>query len=314
MGADENVHLPGGGSLEHFLLPWARHKTAEQPHIDGKARQTRAKGLIMLFGKHRGGAKQHHLPPLGSGAEGCTQGNFRLAEAHVAAHEPVHGLGFVHVVKHVLNGLGLIGRFLKAKGCLKFMVQLARGIITKALGHLAVGVHFHKVGGDLFNGLAGLLLARSPARAAQPVQSGFHTFRTLEPLDKPHAVGRHIELVAPGVFDEQKIVGNGVDVHVMQPGKTANAVIAVHQQIASLEIVKGIQPLEDARRNAGRFFRLGVKDILAQNQGVVPHQIRALTEGRNKSEKAALIGRVTLRGENAILFRQLQKLCAAAAR
>ena len=101
---------------------------------------------------------------------------------------------------------------------------------------------------------------------------------------------------------------------MVQPGKTANAVIAVHQQIASLEIVKGIQPLENARRNARRFFRLGVQDILAQNQGVVPRQIRALTEGSNKSEKAALVGRVALGRKNAVLLCQFQKLGAAAAR
>ena len=159
------------------------------------------------------------------------------------------------------------------------MVQLARRVIAEALGHLAVGIHFHKVGGDLFNGLAGLLLARSPTRAAQSVQRRFHAFRAFEPLDKPHSVGRHVEFVAPGVFDKQKVVGNSVDVHVVQTGKTANAVISVHQQVASLEIVKGIQPLENTRRNAGRLFRLGVQDILAQNQGVVPRQIRPLAEG-----------------------------------
>ena len=169
------------------------------------------------------------------------------------------------------------------------MVQLTRRIVAKALGHLAVGVHFHQIGGDFFNGLAGFFLARSPARAAKTVKRGFHALRTLEPLDKPHTVGRHIELVAPGIFDEQKIVGNGVHIHMVQTGKTANAVIAVHHQIAGLEIVKGIQPLEHARRNAGRFFGLGIQNILAQYQGVVPCQISALTVGRNKGKQAALV-------------------------
>ena len=62
--ADENIHLARCRSLEHFLLPWARHKTAEQAHVDGKTRQTRTKGLVVLLGQHGCGAEQNHLPPL----------------------------------------------------------------------------------------------------------------------------------------------------------------------------------------------------------------------------------------------------------
>ena len=91
VGADEDVHLPGGSGLEHFFLLGARHKTAEQPHIDGKARQARPESLVMLFGQHGGGAEHGHLPPLGGGAEGGAQGHLCFAEAHVAAHKAIHG-------------------------------------------------------------------------------------------------------------------------------------------------------------------------------------------------------------------------------
>ena len=65
---------------------------------------------------------------------------------------------------------------------------------------------------------------------------------------------------------------------MVQTGKTANAVITVNQQVAGVQIVERVQPLEHAGRHAGRLFGLGVEDVLPQHKRVVPGKIRSLTE------------------------------------
>ena len=110
----------------------------------------------MLLCQNGCGAQECHLTRIGGSKEGCPHGNLGLAKAHVAAHKPVHGHIAGHVPQDVLYGPVLVRCFLVAKGRAKFRVELVRGIVVKALGHLAKGVHLDKVCSNLFDCLSGL--------------------------------------------------------------------------------------------------------------------------------------------------------------
>ena len=156
----------------------------------------------MLFGQNCGGAEQHDLAAARGGPERGAQGDLRLAEAYIAADQTVHGLGQVHVVKHVLNGPQLVRGFLKTEARLKFAEQFIGRAVSIAFAHPALGVNFHQVVGDFFNGLLGLFLAHDPGRAAQFVQTRIGPFRAFETLHQTHAVHRKIQLVAAGVSEQ----------------------------------------------------------------------------------------------------------------
>ena len=49
------------------------------------------------------------------GDEGGTQGHLRLAEAHIAAHNPIHGFARGKVADDLLDSLCLIGCFFEGK-------------------------------------------------------------------------------------------------------------------------------------------------------------------------------------------------------
>ena len=66
---------------------------------------------------------------------------------------------------------------------------------------------------------------------------------------------------------------------MVQTRETADAVIAMDQQVAFLEVVESVQALDGPGRGARCFFRAGIDDVLAQNQTVVPDQFHAGTEG-----------------------------------
>ena len=66
-----------------------------------------------MLQREDGGGHQHgHLLAVGGGLERGADRDFRFPEAHIAAHEPVHGRGFFHVALHIGGGLLLVGRVL----------------------------------------------------------------------------------------------------------------------------------------------------------------------------------------------------------
>ncbi len=69
----------------------------------------------MLFGQQRGGSQEGHLPAPRHGNEGGAQRHLGLAEAHIAADQPVHRARADHVLDHGVNGAALVGGFLEAE-------------------------------------------------------------------------------------------------------------------------------------------------------------------------------------------------------
>lgn len=70
----------------------------------------------MLVGQDRGRNEHGHLLAVLHGLEGGPDGDFGLAEAHVAAHEPVHGHGLLHIALDGLGRGGLIGSVFVLEG------------------------------------------------------------------------------------------------------------------------------------------------------------------------------------------------------
>ena len=194
------------------------------------------------------------------------------------------------------------------------MVQLARRVVAEALGHLAVGVHLHQVGRDLFDGLADLFLAGTPAGAAQTVKGRFRALAALEALDEPQTVHRHIEPVLPGVFHQQEVIALPSLHQMVQTGKAADAVIPVDEQIPGLEVIEAVQSLERTRGGAGLLFRTRIEDVLAQHEHIVPDQLRTRTPGGDQGEQSALIRRITQGRRDAFLLGQFEELGPAALR
>ena len=190
------------------------------------------------------------------------------------------------------------------------MVQLARRVVAEALGHLAIGVHLHQIGRDLLDGLADLLLAGTPAGAAQTVQGRFRALAALEALDEPQTVHGHIEPVLPGVFHQQEVIALPALHQMMQTGEPPDAVIPVDEQVPGLEVVETVQPLEGARGGAGLLFRTRI----AQHEHIVPDQFRTGAPGRDQGEQPALLRRIAQGRRDAFLLGQLEELGPAALR
>ena len=84
---------------------------------------------------------QHrHLLAVAGGDECGAQCDLGLAKADIAANEPVHHPGALHIGKHGGNGRLLIGRFLEWEGRAELRVTAIFGVETETLSRFAASV------------------------------------------------------------------------------------------------------------------------------------------------------------------------------
>ena len=132
--------LPSASSFSACVASLARLEARQFGDLDRPVGEAVGESLEMLFAEQRGRAQHGHLLAAGHRAEGGAQGDFGLAEADVAADQPVHRLARAHVVDHGGDGGGLVGGFLEAEtvgeGFVVVLVEaegvaLARGALRR---------------------------------------------------------------------------------------------------------------------------------------------------------------------------------------
>ena len=99
----------------------------------------------MLLGQHGGGHENGRLLAVQNALHGRPQGYLRLAVAHVAAQQPVHGGGLLHIVLDLLDAAQLIVGFLVFKALLKLGLPVAVRAKGKALYSAALGIQLDEL-------------------------------------------------------------------------------------------------------------------------------------------------------------------------
>ncbi|MPM28418.1 hypothetical protein SDC9_74940 [bioreactor metagenome] len=104
MSADDNVYFAFFQLGEDLFLFFRRAGAAQVIHFYGKIGQSSAERFVMLGGQHGGRYQNGRLFAIGGRFESRTYGYFRLAEAHVAAYQPVHRMVTFHIQLDFLRG------------------------------------------------------------------------------------------------------------------------------------------------------------------------------------------------------------------
>ena len=123
--ADHHVHFARFQIRQNLFLLRRAAKAAEHFNARRESRESLLERFVMLKRQHRRRRQHRHLLAVRHGLERRAHGHFRLAVAHVAAKQPVHRLGALHIALDVRDGRVLVGRLLEFERVLKFPLPIA---------------------------------------------------------------------------------------------------------------------------------------------------------------------------------------------
>ena len=215
----------------------------------------------MLATKQRGGGDHRDLLAVHGDDEGGAQRNLGLAEADIAAHQPVHGPARAKVAQDLLDRLGLVVGLGIGKARGKFIIDAGgrqHGIGGSGRPHRG---RAHQLLGDVLQALLDSCLARLPLHAAQPVELDG---RILRAVARQHfdVLDGHIELVVALVDHLQAVMGSAANIEGLEPFVAPDAMIGMDDEIA---LGEGRQFGQETIRLGSPFGRAG--HAVAQNIG-----------------------------------------------
>ena len=103
MSTYDNVHKPLLKLFPDFRDFLRRPHPADVFNVAREVLETVPEGIVMLECQYCGRNEDRNLLVVGDGLEGSPDSQFGLSEAHVSAHQPVHGTLVLHIR---LDGLG----------------------------------------------------------------------------------------------------------------------------------------------------------------------------------------------------------------
>ena len=244
VGAHHHVDLAVGQLLQDLLLLLGGAEAGQQLHIDGVALQPPQKGLVMLPGQDGGGDQHGALLAVQYALKDGPQRHLGLAEAHVAAQQPVHRLRGLHVMLDLGDAAQLVLGLLVLKALLEFGLPVAVRAEGKALGRAAPGVQLYQFGGHILHRFFHPLPGAVPFDAAQPVQLDVLLVPSADVPGHQVQLGyRDVQQVGAGVADLDVILGDALHLLLDDALKDADAVGDVDHRHAGGQVGQVAQRL-----------------------------------------------------------------------
>ena len=161
---------PSASCVERGLLLLAGAEARQLGDLHRPVGEAVAEGLEVLLGEQRGGHQHGDLLAVEHGDEGRAQRDFGLAEAHVAADQPVHRLAGGEVGDHRVDGGRLVARLLERETVRERLVVVRLEREGVALARCALRVEVEQLRGGVAHLLGGFALGLFPLPAAELVQ------------------------------------------------------------------------------------------------------------------------------------------------
>ena len=268
VGAYDDVHRALGQPLHYLPLLRLRAEPGQHLHPHRKGAQTLLERLVVLLSQNGGGHQEGHLAPVHHRLEGRPNGHFRLAVAHVAADQAVHGPRPLHVSLHLADGGQLVRCLHVGEGGLQLSLpgRVAREGVARH--HLPRGVEGEEVPGQRLHRLPHPPLRPLPVAAAQPRQPRLVVGGAHVAAHPVQLVGRDEQLVALGVVQLQVLPLVLLHRHPHQPGEAGDAVVDVHHVVARRELGQERLPVDPAAGRAAALLHES-EHLRVRDQGQV---------------------------------------------
>ena len=261
MGADEHVDLAGGEVGEHLLRLGRLAESRDHLDVQREVAEALAERVPVLLGEDRRRAEHEHLLAVDGDGERGADRDLRLAEADVAADEPVHRPRRLEILLDRLDRPGLVvGLAVRERG-LEALEPLVREVEARAFGALALRVEGEQLAGELAHGFAGTRLEVLPGLAAELGEGGRLRVGADVARELAELLVRDVEPVVAPEGEEEVVAGDAGDLLRLEAEELADAVILVDDVVADPQVgERGERPTEPrvgARRPLAEDLRVG---------------------------------------------------------
>ena len=237
MRADDDVDRAGvdaGDRVGNFLL---RAEARQFDDLHRPVGEAVTEGREVLLGEQGGRAQHGDLLAAGHGDERGAQCDLGLAEADVAAHQPVHREAGAHVLDDRVDRRLLVGCFLEPEAFGEGFVVARLELEGVALARGAQRVEVEQLGGRVADLLRRLLLRLVPIAAAQLVQRCGVGIGAAVAADQVQLCDRDVELGVVGVLQMEELARAAVaELERLEPEVAADAVFDVDNRVAHTQL------------------------------------------------------------------------------
>ena len=252
VGADHHVDAAGRDRRHHRALLLPAAKPRQHLDLDRERFEPLQERLEVLF-REDGGRRQHgDLLAAHHRLERGAQRHLGLAEADVAADQPVHGTRRLHVRLYLFDTGDLVRGLLIGETRLELLLPVGVAVERRALHPLAARVELDEVFGQLLHRLAHLRLARVPRLAADAVQLRGAPVLAHVALDQVDLLDRHKDVLLAAELQVDVVALVAEHAHPLQAVVLADAVVDMHHVVARGEIHERVDRLALRRGRRAR--------------------------------------------------------------
>ena len=258
VGTDQQIHPARLYPLQDLLDLLGGAEPGQHLHRHREGAEAALGRGVMLLGQYGGGHQDGRLLAVQNTLHHGPQGHLRLAVAHVAAQQAIHGDSLLHVALDLLDGPELVGGLLIVEGVLKLPLPRAVGRKGEARLPLPLGIELDQSRRQLLGGGLGPIGGLGPLGAPQLVELG-GSFAVLAAgadvfADQIQRCGRNVQAVASGVGDLDIVLFHPVHRQAQHFHKASDAVVGMHHQVAGGQVGVGLQLLAAAVLDAAGLF------------------------------------------------------------
>ena len=245
---DHDVDVARGEPGDDFVLFLRREKPRQRLNAERVVREPLAERLRVLRREQRRRHEDADLRAVLHCLERGSNGHFRLAEADVAANQPVHRYRLLHVGLHLVDRLGLVGCLLERERGLDLVLPRRVRREGAAFAGQSLAIQDDELLGDLARRGAHARLLLLEVGAAHAVER--RCLSAGVPTDGTHLIGGDVELVVAAIFEQQVVARHAADGALHHAGVAGDAVVVVHDVIAGREGVVEVDAATSAARPA----------------------------------------------------------------
>ena len=280
--------MPSAKSFENRLGVGGLAEAGDHLDPDREVAVALAEGVPVLLRQHRRRDEHQRLLAVQRDREGRADGDLGLAEADVAADEPVHRRRRLQILLDRLDRALLVLRLPVRELGLEPLEPVAREVEGDARRGLAARVEGDQLPGQLLDGLARTALEQEPGLAAQLGERRGLGVRADVARDLADLLVRDVQPVLAAEAEEQIVARDAGDLLRLEAEQLADAVVLVDDVVADPEVGERLERPAEPRIAAGRPFAEDLRVGEQDEAEVAPDEA---APRRRHGEVQALLGR-----------------------